>query len=203
VLRSESRDHGQQHRDAAVGRRGRVEFAALDGGRHGGTHQGGAPHARSIGGPGGDEAGNHAGEQQLGEGGLLGGEAQRLPARGADRRPARRAAVHGGGDHGGMGLHAALEQGVIYGGARVEVLVERGLAQADPPRHLGQVERGDAQLGHHGDCRVENLLARLQPVPLARRHRLRGHSLSRHCLHGHSHRLSVDSPIAYCFYDPL
>src|SRR5215468_3539251 len=80
-------------------------------------------------------------------------------------------AVDSGGEYLVMGAPAALEQGVIDRGPRVEVLVEGRLAQADAPGDLGQVERGDTLLGHHRQRRVEDFLACLEPVPLARRHR--------------------------------
>src|SRR5215831_3236380 len=107
----------------------------------------------------------------------------------AVRRPAAAVAVDGGGEYLVTGAPAALEQGVIDRGPRVEVLVEGRLAQADAPGDLGQVERGDTLLGHHRQRRVEDFLACLEPVSLARRHRTV--RLAR------SHNQSIEQPISY------
>jgi hypothetical protein len=58
--------------------------------------------------------------------------------------------------------HPATEQGFVDRRLRVEVLVERRLAQPNPPSDLGQVERCHALLAHHFERGVEDLLARLQ-----------------------------------------
>ena len=60
---------------------------------------------------------------------------------------------------------------------------------SDAAGDLGQVERGDTLLGHYRQRRVEDFLACLEPVPLARRHRS--------VRLAHSHNQSIEQPISY------
>jgi hypothetical protein len=99
-----------------------------------------------------------AGEQELGENRMVGGEPEGRGQRGANGGPAGRRGVNGRGDRVEVLPHAAVEQRVVHRRPRVEVLVQRGLPQADAAGDLGEVQRRHAMLGHHRERRVQDLL---------------------------------------------
>ena len=67
-----------------------------------------------------------------------------------------------------MGGHASFEQCVVDRGARVEIRVERGLPQTDPPGDFSEVQCSYTVLGHDRQRGVEDLLAGLQALSFAR-----------------------------------